>query len=148
MSPVALLIRERFAADGLEAVPVTSGSKGMQLYVGLAGTQSSAVVIRYVKRLAESLARDHPELVVAKMAKVLRPGKVFLDWSQNNPAKTTICPYSLRGRAQPWVAAPRAWDEVEAGGLQQLTASEVLDRVADRSDPARRLTDDAYDLPS
>jgi len=145
---VALLIRERFAADGLEAVPVTSGSKGMQLYVGLAGTQSSAVVIRYVKRLAESLARDHPELVVAKMAKVLRPGKVFLDWSQNNPAKTTICPYSLRGRAQPWVAAPRAWDEVEAGGLQQLTASEVLDRVADRSDPARRLTDDAYDLPS
>ena len=57
---------------------------------------------------------EHPNLLVAKMAKSLRGGKVLLDWSQNNPAKTTICPYSLRGRAQPWVAAPRSWDEVGA----------------------------------
>jgi bifunctional non-homologous end joining protein LigD len=145
---VALLIRERFASDGLEAVPVTSGSKGMQLYVGLAGNQTASVVIHYAKHLAESLARDHSDLVVAKMAKVLRPGKVLLDWSQNNPAKTTICPYSLRGRAQPWVAAPRTWDEVESDGMLQVTASEVLDRLDSGPDPARRLRNDAFELPS
>ena len=56
------------------------------------------------------------------MLKTLRGGKVLLDWSQNNPAKTTICPYSLRGRARPWVAAPRTWAEIEAPELRQLDA--------------------------
>ncbi len=130
----ACLIADRLAEDGLSAVPVTSGSKGLQLYAPLDGSQDAEVVLRYANRLAESLAKEHPTLLVAKMAKVLRGGKILLDWSQNNSAKTTICPYSLRGRAQPWVAAPRTWDELRAGKLTQLLSSEVLRRVAEDGD--------------
>jgi bifunctional non-homologous end joining protein LigD len=144
---VALLIRDRLAADGLSAVPVTSGSKGLQLYVPISGEQSASVVGDYAKKLAEALAREHAELVVAKMAKQLRPGKVFLDWSQNNPAKTTICPYSLRGRDQPWAAAPRFWSELEGGTLTQLTASEVLDRIERDGDLAGPLLGGGPRLP-
>lgn len=145
---VALHIRERLSADGLTAVPVTSGSKGMQLYVALAGTQDADNVIDYAKRLADSLAADLPDLVVAKMTKTLRPGKVLLDWSQNNPAKTTICPYSLRGRAQPWVAAPRGWGEIADGDLEQLSAKVVLDRMVAQGDLAKGLLDPAPRLPA
>jgi bifunctional non-homologous end joining protein LigD len=144
---VAVLVRQRLLDDGLTAVPVTSGSKGMQLYVRLFGTQTAEVVHSYARQLAESLAVEHP-LVVAKMAKALRPGKVLLDWSQNNPAKTTISPYSLRGRAQPWVAAPRTWDEVTAGELRQLTAAEVLQRVQNGEDLAAELLGDGFRLGS
>jgi bifunctional non-homologous end joining protein LigD len=144
----ALEIRERLAADDLTAVPVTSGSKGMQLYVPLAGDQPASTVRRYAKRLAETLASERPELLVAKMTKTLRAGKVLLDWSQNNPAKTTISPYSLRGRAQPWVAAPRTWDEVDATTLAQLTAAQVLERVADGGDLAGALLSGRARLPS
>jgi bifunctional non-homologous end joining protein LigD len=63
------------------------------------------------------------------MSKSLRPGKVFVDWSQNNPAKTTICVYSLRARERPTVSTPLTWEEVERGGSISFTASEVLDRV-------------------
>ncbi len=135
----ASLIAERLAADGLPAVPVTSGSKGLQLYAALDGSQSADVVHGYARRLAESLAKDHPKLMVAKMAKALRGGKVLLDWSQNNPAKTTICPYSLRGRDRPWVAAPRSWDEIRSGDLGQLELAEVLDRVSADGDLAESL---------
>jgi bifunctional non-homologous end joining protein LigD len=129
---VALMVRERLAADGLECVPVTSGSKGLQLYAPLSGKQHSDVVRDYAKRLAESLAREHRGLVVSSMAKNLRPGKVLLDWSQNHHAKTTICPYSLRGREQPNAAAPRTWAELEDGGsLAQLHHREVLERLDD-----------------
>lgn len=128
---VALAVRERLADDGLVAFPVTSGSKGMQLYVPVSGKQDAMTVHGYAKALAEDLERRMPRLVVSRMTKAIRPGKVLLDWSQNHPAKTTICPYSLRGRAQPWVAAPRAWQELEAGGLVQLDGHEVLARVAE-----------------
>lgn len=129
---VALLVRERLAADGLDCVPVTSGSKGLQLYAPLSGEQDSDVVRGYARQLAEDLARTHRSLVVSSMTKAIRPGKVLLDWSQNHAAKTTICPYSLRGRARPNAAAPRTWDEVEdAGRLAQLPYAEVLDRLDD-----------------
>lgn len=144
----ACLIAERLAADGLTAVPVTSGSKGLQLYAPLQGGQSVELVHGYAKRLAEELADEHPKLLVAKMLKALRGGKVLLDWSQNNPAKTTICPYSLRGRAQPWVAAPRTWDEIAAPRLRQLTAEEVLDRVAEQGDLAAALLQKGARIPS
>jgi bifunctional non-homologous end joining protein LigD len=81
------------------------------------------------------------------MAKNLRPGKVLLDWSQNNPAKTTISPYSLRGRSQPWSAAPRTWDELTSGELMQLTGAEVLQRVQDIGDLAKPLLGDGFTLP-
>jgi bifunctional non-homologous end joining protein LigD len=145
---VALLVRQRLASDGLDGIAVTSGSKGMQLYVPLSGEQSASVVHGYARRLADELAAGHRGLVVSKMAKNLRPGKVLLDWSQNNPAKTTISPYSLRGRAQPWVAAPRSWDEVAAGRLRQLTAAEVLRRLDADGDLSRPLFEQHYRLPA
>ncbi|WP_281966313.1 non-homologous end-joining DNA ligase [Serinicoccus marinus] len=127
---VAVLVRDRLAGVGLEARPVTSGSKGMQLYAALEGTRSSDEVSAVTKALAESLAEQHPDLVTARMTKAVRPGKVFLDWSQNNGAKTTICPWSLRGRERPQVALPREWDEVEAAAdgddeLTQVTLHEA-----------------------
>lgn len=127
-SAVAHLVRERLADDGLSAFPVTSGSKGMQLYAPVSGRQGADVLRAYASRLAESLAREHRDLVVAKMTKSLRPGKVLLDWSQNTAAKTTISPYSLRGREHPDVAAPRHWDELDED-LTQLSYSAVVERL-------------------
>lgn len=144
----AEIIAERLAADGLRAVPVTSGSKGLQLYAPLDGSQPAAVISSYANRLAISLAREHPKLLVAKMAKALRGGKVLLDWSQNNPAKTTICPYSLRGRARPWVAAPRSWSEIHTGGLAQLEMAEVLNRVQADGDLAKELFTNPGRIPT
>lgn len=131
---VALLVRDRLAALGLEMYPVTSGSKGMQLYAALGGDLSSDQVRHLAMELAQEMTKKHPDLVLWKMTKSLRPGKVFLDWSQNVAAKTTISPYSMRGRELPCVAAPRTWDEVERGAaepdsLKQLMFDEVLDRI-------------------
>jgi bifunctional non-homologous end joining protein LigD len=131
---VAFAVRDRVAEDGLECYPVTSGGKGMQLYAPISGRQDAMTVHAYAKRIAEELEREIPKLVVSRMTKALRPGKVLVDWSQNHPAKTTISPYSLRGREHPTVAAPRTWDELEAGGLTQLTFDEVLARVEDDRD--------------
>ena len=132
-SQVALLVRERLAADGLEPWAVTSGSKGIHLYADLDRSRSSDEVRDYAKDIAEELEGEYPKLVVSQMAKARRGGKVFFDWSQNVGAKTTIAPYSLRGREFPTVAAPRTWDEIEAGAedplaLDQLRLEEVLDR--------------------
>src|SRR3712207_2015005 len=131
---VAFAARERLAADGLEPLPVTSGGKGMQLYAPISGGQDAMVVHGYAKAVAEELEKAMPKLVVSRMTKAIRPGKVLFDWSQNHPAKTTISPYSLRGRDLPTAAAPRTWEELEAasasGGLRQLTMDAVLERLA------------------
>ena len=132
---VALLLRERLGRLGLDLYPVTSGSKGMQLYAALGGDLTSAQVRDLAQQLAQEMTAAHPDLVLWKMTKTLRPGKVFLDWSQNVAAKTTICPYSMRGREDPWAAAPRTWAEVEAGAqdadaLTQLTGEQVATRLA------------------
>jgi bifunctional non-homologous end joining protein LigD len=131
---VALLVRDRLAALGLELYPVTSGSKGMQLYAALGGDLTSDAVRDLAMQLAQEMTKHHPDLVLWKMTKSLRPGKVFLDWSQNVAAKTTISPYSMRGRELPCVAAPRTWSEVERGAvdpdsLRQLMFDEVLERI-------------------
>ena len=136
---VALLVRDRLAADGLHCAPVTSGSKGIHLYAALDRSRSSDEVRDYAKAVAEELERDHKALVVSEMAKARRGGKVFLDWSQNVGAKTTISPYSLRGRERPYVAAPRTWAEVEAAAddplaIEQLTFDEVLHRIDEQGD--------------
>ena len=130
---VALLVRERLEEAGLRTAPVTSGSKGLHLYAALPGGRTSEEVREEAKQVAQELAREH-DLVLWKMTKSLRPGKVLLDWSQNTGAKTTITPYSLRGLAAPYVAAPRTWAEVEEGAerrgaIRQLAMGEVLDRV-------------------
>jgi bifunctional non-homologous end joining protein LigD len=145
-SEVALLVRERLGQLGLELYPVTSGSKGMQLYAALPGQLTSDQVRDLAQQLAQELTKRHPNLIVWKMTKSLRPGKVFLDWSQNVAAKTTIAPYSLRGKETPTVAAPRTWDEVERGaeapeGLRQLMFDDVLDRLDEYGDLVEGLLD-------
>lgn len=118
---------------GETAVAKTSGSKGLQVYARWTGGDSRNAM----RDLARRLEQQSPELVVSRMTKDLRGGKVLLDWSQNNPAKTTIAPYSLRGRDRPTVSTPVTWEEVE--GCQQpadlvFTAPEVLARVAQVGD--------------
>jgi len=132
-------VRERLAGIGLNTAPVTSGSKGMQLYAALPGEQDSDTIRDIVREIAQDLTRARPELIVWKMTKTLRPGKVLLDWSQNVAAKTTITPYSLRGEEAPFVAAPRTWAEVERGAdkrdaLRQLDMDDVLARVESGGD--------------
>jgi len=133
---VALRLREVLAEDGLDAYAKTSGSKGMQLYAAVS-TDAAEQTSAYAKAVAERLAAEQPGLIVARMAKNLRPRKVFIDWSQNNPYKTTIAPYSLRGRPSPTVSTPVTWDEVErcrhAGDLT-FTADDVLNRVTEHGD--------------
>ena len=130
---VALLVRERLADDGLQGYAKTSGSKGLQLYVPVDGKRPWEDVHAYSRTVAESLAGSHPKLVVSNMKKDLRGGKVLVDWSQNNGAKTTVTVYSLRARALPTVSTPVTWDEVEAGaaGADPLVfqAADVLARV-------------------
>jgi bifunctional non-homologous end joining protein LigD len=137
---VALLVRERLLGVGLATAPVTSGSKGMQLYAALPGEQDSETISDIAREIARELTRLRPALVVWKMTKSLRPGKVLLDWSQNAAAKTTIAPYSLRGKEAPFVAAPRSWAEVERGAdrkddLRQLDLNDVLARLTRDGDP-------------
>ncbi|HEY3684295.1 MAG TPA: non-homologous end-joining DNA ligase [Streptosporangiaceae bacterium] len=128
---VAMLLRDVLAADGLDAYPKSSGKKGMQLYVPI-HPAASGRTSEYAKSLAERLTEEHPDLVVARMEKRLRPGKVLIDWSQNNPAKTTVAVYSLRAADTPTVSAPLTWAEVEnatAPADLRFTANEVRDRV-------------------
>ncbi|GFJ90058.1 hypothetical protein Prum_037000 [Phytohabitans rumicis] len=131
---VAVQMRDRLARDGLAAYPKTSGKKGMQLSCPIAGTQPADDVSAYAKRIAEELERASPRSITSKMAKRLRPGKVFIDWSQNNAAKTTVSPYSLRAQPQPTVSTPLTWAEVEAGGARAFTSDEVLERIDEHGD--------------
>jgi bifunctional non-homologous end joining protein LigD len=132
---VALLVRDRLGTEGLDCLPVTSGSKGIHLYADLDRSRDTGQVRDHAREIAEELEKAHPALVISQMTKARRGGKVFLDWSQNSGSKTTIAPYSLRGRGLPTVAAPRTWEEIEGGaedplGLEQLRYTEVLERDA------------------
>lgn len=140
---VALWIREKLTRAGLHgAVPVTSGGKGLQVYAsfppGSAGS-SPTDPMEFVGQLARDLERERGELVVASISKSRRVGKVLIDWAQNSPTRTTICPYSLRGRrGSPTVAAPRTWSEIEEGArygeLWQATPEEVCRRLSQDGD--------------
>ncbi len=134
---VARAVRRRLS--GSVVVPVTSGSKGIHLYSRLDGSLTSDEASLFAKQIAEAIEQDMPELVVSRMLKSLRPGKVFIDWSQNNGSKTTIGPYSLRGRDHPTVAAPRTWEELEDPALRHLQYTEVLALLAEAPDPMRGL---------
>ncbi|MDN3310672.1 ATP-dependent DNA ligase [Microbacterium oryzae] len=132
---VARLIRPILAGMGLEAHPVTSGSKGVHLYAALPQPMPSDSASALAHELARALEADHPDLVVSAMRKDLRAGRVFVDWSQNNGRKTTVAPYSLRGRSRPWVAAPRTWAELDDPELRHLELEEVLARAESLGDP-------------
>jgi bifunctional non-homologous end joining protein LigD len=132
---VAQLLRPIVEGMGLELMPVTSGSKGVHLYARLDGKQTSAQVGEVAHELARAMETDHPDLVLSTMGKADRRGKVLLDWSQNNGNKTTVAPYSLRGRSRPTVAMPRTWRELASKTLVQLEYTDVLSRLKRRGDP-------------
>ncbi|MER5636127.1 non-homologous end-joining DNA ligase [Kitasatospora sp. NPDC002227] len=130
---VALLARELLVADGLTAWPKTSGAKGLHLLVPLRPTPARQVN-DYARELAARLRRSHPQLVVDRMEKRLRAGRVFVDWSQNNSAKTTAAPYSLRAGDAPGVSTPLEWTELAACRRPEelvFTPEEVAQRSED-----------------
>jgi bifunctional non-homologous end joining protein LigD len=133
---VALLLRPLLTDLGLEPAAKTSGGKGLQLYAAVSD-MTSQQTSDLAKELAEQLESAHSALVVSKMTRALRPGKVLIDWSQNNAAKTTIAPYSLRARSLPTVSTPVTWDEVgrckHAADLV-FTADDVARRVEESGD--------------
>ncbi|CAN5518281.1 hypothetical protein BH20ACT15_BH20ACT15_05860 [soil metagenome] len=135
---VALWVRELFQAFGMECFPKTSGSKGMQVYVPLNGQVTYEKVTPFAKAVALILEMEHPVEVVSKMAKKLRKGKVFVDWSQNTKSKTTIAVYSLRAKERPTVSTPIEWDEVESA----LKAKKAERLVFDSDDVLKRIDRD------
>ncbi len=130
---VALWVRDLLHGVGLRAFAKTSGSKGLQVYVptNTAGTHQHAADVALA--LGQMLEQRHPQRVTTTMAKAVRPGKIFVDWSQNARHKTTIGVYSMRARPEPTVSTPVTWDEVEAcaSGAVRLRFlwTDVLDRV-------------------
>lgn len=131
---VALLVADYLQADGLGATPVTSGSKGMQLYAPFPEPMDAGAVLNYARSMAGDLANKHRSKIVATMSKSKREHRVFIDWSQNNPAKTTITPYSLRGKDLPFAATPVTWDEVREGLTEQFLFTETIARVQEYGD--------------
>ena len=131
---VAFAVKDHLDAANLVSVPVTSGSRGIHLYARIDGSRSSDEVSGWAHAVARAVQTRMPKLALSQMRKSLRDGKVFIDWSQNNAAKTTISPYSLRGREDPMVAAPRTWDEIADPALVHLTLDEVLVRVSTDGD--------------
>jgi bifunctional non-homologous end joining protein LigD len=121
---------------GLEAFPKVSGSKGLQLYVPLNTPVTYDSVTPFAKAIAGLLHRQHPDLIVSNMSKALRTDRVLIDWSQNHQKKTTVGPYSVRGkRDEPFVSLPVTWAELaraqKTGKTEQLSFSpaETLKRV-------------------
>jgi len=147
---VAQHVRTVLDEDGLSAYPKTSGSKGLQLYVPLDESRSWEDVHGYARALAQRLEGEYPKLVVWNMKKELRKGKVLVDWSQNNAAKTTIAVYSLRARARPTVSTPITWDEVESCKRADdlvFTSTDVLARVNELGDLFAPILDGGQSLP-
>src|SRR5205823_5418790 len=124
-----------FAGLGLQAFPKTSGSKGLQIYVPLNTPVTYEQTKPFAKAVARLLEERHPGNVVSDMKKALRVNKVFVDWSQNDSYKTTVCVYSLRAKERPTVSTPVTWKEVENclkkedPELLVFTSDEVLKRV-------------------
>lgn len=151
---VACRIREVLDQLGLAAFPTTSGSKGLQLYVPVHGSGASDEDTRtFALAVARTLTVRHPDLVVAKQDRSMRAGKVLIDWSQNHRSKTTICPYSVRARAEPTVATPVTWEEVEAAvgaaaGVLRFDVDDVRGRIAAHGDLLAPVAELSQTLPS
>jgi len=137
---VALILHDLFARLRLQSFAKTSGSKGLQLYIPLNSGATYRETKPFSRAVAEALAARRPELVVSNMKKSLRAGKVLLDWSQNDPHKTTVCVYSLRARERPTVSMPVTWPEVRRclrardPSLLSFEADAALRRVEKRGD--------------
>ncbi len=153
-SRIALRLREMFAGLGLECFPKTSGSKGLQVYVPLNSEITYERTKPFAHAVAQALERAEPDRVVSRMARKLRKGKVFVDWSQNDQHKTTVAVYSLRARERPTVSTPVEWEEIERAlertdpdGLA-FEADEVLERVSKRGDLFAPVLELTQELPA
>jgi bifunctional non-homologous end joining protein LigD len=150
---VALVLRGLFGQLGLESVAKTSGSKGLQVYVPLNGPTSYEETKPFARRVAELMETRMSELVVSRMTKRLRPGKVLVDWSQNDAHKTTVTVYSIRARERPTVSAPVGWEEVQRchdeqdAGILTFEGDAVLARIARAGDPFAMLLSTRQELP-
>jgi bifunctional non-homologous end joining protein LigD len=137
---VGLRLRRLLGDLGLECFAKTSGSKGLQVYAPLGMPTSYRETKPFSHAVAQLLERDRPDEITSRMDKSLRPGKVFIDWSQNDEHKSTVSVYSMRARARPTVSTPVTWEEVEAAadagdaGVLTFEAPAVVDRVARRGD--------------
>jgi bifunctional non-homologous end joining protein LigD len=151
---VALVLSGLFEQLGLQSVAKSSGSKGLQVYVPLNTPVDYRATKPFSKRVAELLEQRMPELVVSRMTKRLRPGKVLVDWSQNDEHKTTVNVYSLRARARPTVSTPVSWDEVRAchdeadEALLTFAYDEVLARAEEQGDLFAPALSASQQLPS
>jgi bifunctional non-homologous end joining protein LigD len=151
---VALWLREALEVLGLKSWVKTSGSKGLQQYVPLAGTQGYQITKPFSLALAQVIERQHPDRVVTTQDKSVRPNRVLIDWSQNTSFKTTVSVYSLRARARPTASTPVSWDEVtsalQAGDPGRLVfeANDVLERVERLGDLMEPLVNGDQELPA
>ncbi|HST40888.1 MAG TPA: hypothetical protein VLK58_15335, partial [Conexibacter sp.] len=152
---VALLLEGLFGQLGLRSVVKTSGSKGLQVYLPLGeGVATYEQTKPFARRIAELLEQRLPELVVSRMTKALRTGKVLVDWSQNDVHKTTVAVYSVRAKERPTVSTPLTWDELReahADGATERLAfepAEVLRRVAEQGDLFAPMLGSAQRLPA
>ena len=137
---VALHMRETLGRLGLQAFPKTSGSKGIHMWVPLNTPVTFDQTKQFAHALTMILEKESPKTITSLMKKELRPGKVFIDWSQNDSHKTTAAPYTLRARPQPTVSTPLMWSELERAAKKkdasdlQFTAPQVLERVEEHGD--------------
>jgi bifunctional non-homologous end joining protein LigD len=151
---VGLRLRELLGELDLECVPKTSGSKGLQVYVPLNVGVIYEETKPFAHAVAQTLERAEPDLVVSRMTKKLRKGKVFVDWSQNDQHKTTVAVYSLRARERPTVSTPVEWDEVERAAQEEdpdalrFEASDVLERVEERGELFAPVLELRQELPA
>ncbi len=150
---VALHIRELFDALELRSFVKTSGAKGLQVYVPLNTPLTYEQTKPFARAVAQLLEKRHPKLVTSRMAKNARGGLVLIDWSQNDPHKTTICVYSLRATPRPLVSTPLHWEQVQRAARARrepqlsLEPGPLLDRVARDGDPHALLPSLVQRLP-
>jgi bifunctional non-homologous end joining protein LigD len=137
----ALWLKEELDALQLKSFPKTSGSKGLQVYIPLNSPASYDLTKAFARSMAEHLERAHRELIISKMAKALRRGKVFVDWSQNDEHKTTVCAYSLRAKETPTVSTPVTWEEVQSAWQEK-----DAEKLAFSSDAALQRAETKGDL--
>ena len=150
---IALRVRDVLSDVGLRSFAKTSG-KGLHVYVPLNGPVTYAETKPFSRAVARLLASQDPQRVTDRMDKSLRPGKVFIDWSQNDPTKTTVVAYSLRARRHPIVSTPVGWNEVADAVAARdpsrliFTASQVVARVRERGDLFADVLDVVQPLPA
>lgn len=150
---VALWLRQYLESGDLTSLAKASGSAGLHVYVPLNSEESFQKTKSFARATARLLAEKHPDRIVERMTRSIRRGRVLVDWLQNDPTRSTVAPYSLRGMAWPTVSMPVTWDEIEEAlsrrrpELLTFTAADVKERVAEVGDLFRPVLQIKQSLP-